>query len=140
MKTRIYVAAASTEIDRAERVIAALRESPHIEITEDWPARMRANPPDAQCSSEVLAEACRANIAGVRSAHIVFVLAGDVSHGRAGELAIALDHGKLVVCSGDVRTLGIFGALIPSWDRFDHDEQAIEMVRWCTADHVAVPE
>jgi hypothetical protein len=38
---KIYVAAASAEIERAERMIAILRELGH-EITVDWPAAMRA--------------------------------------------------------------------------------------------------
>lgn len=113
MKTRIYVAAASTEIDHAERVIAALRESPHIEITEDWCAVMRGNPPDAQCSRELLEAACNANVRGVSSAHVVLVLSGDVSQGRSGELALATELPACTVyCSGDWRALGIFGARI----------------------------
>lgn len=113
MMTRIYVAAASAEIDRAERVIAALRESPHVEITEDWCAAMRTNPPDAQCSREQLAEACRANIRGVYAAHVVLVLSGDASQGRSGELALATELPTCTVyCSGDWRALGVFGARI----------------------------
>jgi len=38
---KIYVAAASAEIERAERMIGILRELGH-EITVDWPAAMRA--------------------------------------------------------------------------------------------------
>lgn len=114
MKTRIYVAAASSEI---ERVIAALRESPHIEITEDWCAAMRGNPP-GELSREALAEACHANMRGVETAHFVLFLASpQMSQGRAGELALAcVDPAAIPVCSGYWRDLGIFGALIePEW-------------------------
>ena len=125
MTTRIYVAAASAEIDRAERVIAALRESPHIEIAEDWCARMRANPPDGELSREALAEACRANERGVASADFVLVLAGpQMSQGRAGELALATREGATctAVCSGSWRDLGIFGALIePEWTFYSRE-------------------
>lgn len=129
MKTRIYVAAASAEIDRAERVIAALRESPHIEITEDWCATMRDHPPDAQCTREQLAEACRANIRGVETAHFALFLASpQLSQGRAGELAIAcVDPTAIPVCSGYWPDLGIFGSLIePAWTFYSRDESKWE--------------
>lgn len=125
MKTRIYVAASSSEIDRAERVIAALRESPHIEITEDWPARMRANPPDASLPRELLAEACRANIRGIETADFVLFLASEyLSQGRSGELAVTcIDPVAIPVCSGHWRDLGIFGALIePEWTFYSRSE------------------
>lgn len=127
MKTRIYVAAASAEIDRAERVIAALRESPHIEITEDWCAAMRTNPPDP-LSRELLEAACTANVRGVYAAHVVLVLSGDASQGRSGELAIATELPTCTVyCSGDWRALGIFGARVdPTRVFFSRDESKWE--------------
>lgn len=129
MRTRIYVAAASADIERAERVIAALRESPHIEITEDWCAAMRAHPPDAERTREQLAEACRANIRGVeRSDFVLFLASPPLSQGRSGELALAcVDPTAIPVCSGHWRELGIFGALIePAWTFYSRDESSWE--------------
>ena len=121
---RVYVAAASSEIERAEWAIAELRKH-GIEITEDWPAVMRSNPPDAECSRELLAAACNANVYGIERADCILVLAGPaMSQGRAGELAIAVwIEPDDVFVSGDWRTLGIFGAKVPEdhcfWSSFD---------------------
>lgn len=63
---RVYVAGPSTEVERCERVIAAVGEM-GIQITHDWPAALADGHKEP-----ALAPAC---LAGVAAADLVFVLA-----------------------------------------------------------------
>lgn len=72
---RIYVAAASAEIERAERMIARLRAAGHT-ITVDWPAAIRAMAGVANegLTQEQRREAARDDYEGVISAERVVIL------------------------------------------------------------------
>jgi len=72
---KVYVAASSKEIARAEQVIAELRKL-GVEITHDWTAVMRKHPPDSELEDDVLLpELERDLIEGVKGADLVLVLA-----------------------------------------------------------------
>ena len=72
---KVYVAASSKEIDRAERVIAALRKA-GVVVTHDWPAEMRKHPADHELDDDVLLPELERDLQkGVRPADLVLVLA-----------------------------------------------------------------
>ena len=142
----IYVAGPSSDLERCERVIARLRALGWT-IAEDWPARLREErarcgaTSDREVPREVLAEAWRRNARGIRLAEAVLVLADGVSHGRAAEVGCIAgvdcddDLGTYsywhVAVSGDWRTLGLVGALIPGSQCYEDDDAAIEALeRW----------
>lgn len=72
---RIYVAAASKEIERAERMIERLRAAGHT-ITVDWPAAIRAMAGVANegLTHELRKEAADADYRGVATAERVVIL------------------------------------------------------------------
>jgi len=83
MTLRIYVAGSSKDIDRCERAITQCREAGMI-ITEDWVATMRASPPDHLLDEERILAAAIADIRGVESADVVWLLAPPASKPSAG--------------------------------------------------------
>lgn len=69
-----YVAGASAEIERSERVIAELRRRGHT-ITLDWPAAIRAEPKkDHELTDDEAHGYAQADIDGVdRAEHVILV-------------------------------------------------------------------
>lgn len=100
---KVYVAGSSKEIERAERVIAALRER-GIEITFDWPAQVRAVGSANEGPDEVLLPALLECLeAGVFGADIVLVLAPTKpSTGVWVELGTAWAHAMRIDTAGDL--------------------------------------
>lgn len=97
----VYVAAASTEIDRAESVIARLRAG-GITITHDWTTLVRACGANTGDDAILLPALRDDMLIGVRNADIVLVLAGNSSTGKHVELGGAfLCRGVSVHISGD---------------------------------------
>jgi hypothetical protein len=81
---KIYLAASSKDIDRAERLIALLRAFNH-EITFDWPAHIRANPGGANVGTdEQLEEAAELCLRGALDADLVWVANPPVDKPTAG--------------------------------------------------------
>lgn len=103
---KIYVACSSKEIDRAERVIAALRADGHV-ITHDWTVPMREHGPgnDGHLDDSVLLPELRDDlILGVEPAAVVLYLASAVNfgQGRFVELGGAFMSHTRIVVAGDV--------------------------------------
>lgn len=72
---RFYVAGASAEIERSEKVIAELRARGH-EITLDWPAAMRAEPKkDHELSDDEARGYADADLRGVYTAEVFILVA-----------------------------------------------------------------
>jgi len=69
----VYVAGASKEIRRAERVIELLRES-GIRISFDWCAHMRGLESSKVFSADVAAASARSDLDGVREASVLLLL------------------------------------------------------------------
>lgn len=80
---RVYVAGSSKDIDRCERAVARCREA-GFTITEDWVAEMRASAPDAQLDADHLMACAKADIRGVETADVVWLLAPPASKPSAG--------------------------------------------------------
>ena len=100
---RVYAAGASAEIDRARRVIAALRAE-GLEITFDWPADIdeaggRANAGLTEEERVATADAC------LKAAHDCEVLLLLVPHARTcgawTELGVAYACERTIVMSGE---------------------------------------
>jgi hypothetical protein len=91
--TRIYVAGPSRELERCERVIAAVRDRGHM-ITHDWAAVMRAvGTPDSDLEDEMLRPYLADDLGGVHHAQSLLVLLptrGHTSSGLFVELGYAL--------------------------------------------------
>lgn len=124
---RVYVAGASAEIERAERVIAALRER-GISVTSSWPESVReygANPREASNEERLgWASDC---LTDVRVADVLLVLvprSPATTIGAWVELGYAVHADLPIVLAGDSRQT-VFGAL---GDECENDEDAIERV------------
>lgn len=122
----IYVIGASAELERAERVIAALRER-GAEVVGDWTASVRAAreagyATDATVPRETARKAARANRAAIRAAEVVIALVPErPSAGYGYDLGIAHEEGLEVIRSGPARSI------------YDHDA-----VRVVESDEAAV--
>lgn len=107
---KIYVSAASAELERAERFIAAARVAGLV-VTEDWTVPFRRHldgePVDA---SQVAAD----DLNGVFAADVLVVLIpkGEAtSRGLWVELGFAFAEGKSVIAVGDPEALDIWGCM-----------------------------
>lgn len=140
---KVYVAAASSEIERAEKCIAALRAS-GFEVTSTWPEVIRkvghANPMTA--SREQRAGWAAMDLSEVSDATVLWFLippkgvatdGANVEYGYALFLGAASQEARLaginapiyrILTSGEERS--IFTALST---HFDTDEQAIEALK-----------
>lgn len=131
MRPSIYVAGSSREIERAERVIAALR-SHGLRISHDWTAVMRCHGPDAHLADEVLLPCLRDDLEeGVFAAEHVLLLApapGVPTMGMWVELGAAWAHAMRIVSAGDCTACPWIRALVPAEDRFATDDEAIAHV------------
>jgi len=74
---KVYVAGASAEVERAERVIRALRER-GVEVPFDWTGEVRktraAGLSDVDLGRERCREFCTADLAGVRRSDVLLLL------------------------------------------------------------------
>jgi nucleoside 2-deoxyribosyltransferase len=129
----VYVAGASAEVDRAERVIAALRAA-GINITHDWTPDVRAveaaGGPTTLEDQERLDRAL-VDVAAVRRADFVVMLAPEPPHASTGagfESGVAYERGLPLVVAGSVaaRRRFLFGALVVEY------ESDVEVVAWLT--------
>jgi nucleoside 2-deoxyribosyltransferase len=125
--TRVYVAGASKEMPRVEAAIAAVRYAGG-EITEDWPAAIRA----AGAANEGLTQAQRteaavADLRGVETADVVWLMVPEAQTAGAWvEMGYAIALGRRVIVS-PVANRCIFGALC---EEYATDEDAMrEVVR-----------
>lgn len=120
--SRIYVASACEDMQRARSVMTALRARGH-EITFDWTPHVEAfgsgGGPRRQNAER--------DLDGVRRAEVVLVLAPAEKHVGCGmwiELGAALALAKRAVITGVLRDRTIFSDLAEA--RFATDEEAIE--------------
>ncbi len=111
---RVYVAASSVEIDRAQRWMLALVEA-GITVTSTWPTVIAqqsgvANPRDADALDR--AAWSLADIDEVRAAECVWFLVPDSASGRGAYFECGVAHalGKPLIASGDTKQ-SIFLAL-----------------------------
>ena len=102
MSLSVYVAGASSELDKAEHYVNRLR-SRGVSISYDWPAAMRAEPKsDAELSDLERHRYGSDDLLGVRLAQVVWLLAPVVgSRGCWVELGYALALNRHVIVSGD---------------------------------------
>jgi hypothetical protein len=129
MTIRIYLAGASSEIDRCERWRDALRERGY-DITHDWMADVRANAhrPDREIPADERCGYALRDVGGVLVADAMWLLAP--SNGSIGcwvELGFALGARIVPIVSGPWRT--IFQDL-PVVHRFERDEDAFAALAW----------
>jgi hypothetical protein len=104
MNLRVYVAGASSELDRAELVIRKLREV-GVTITLDWTTNVREHGAgnDGGVPDDVLLPVLRADmVEGVGRADLVLMLAGAKSTGKHVELGGAFLTGVEILVSGPV--------------------------------------
>lgn len=80
---RIYVAGSSKDIDRCERAVARCRAE-GFTITEDWVRTMRTSAPDHLLDAERLTACAIADLRGVATADVVWLLAPPASKPSAG--------------------------------------------------------
>lgn len=119
---KVYVAASSLQLDRAQAAMEWLRAAGH-EVTHDWPAiiaaRGGANPDDA--TQDDRWDWAIDDLAGVKSADVLWLLVPyKEGAGAFVELGYALAIGKPVICSG-LYMRSIFTAMGVCYDT---DEQA----------------
>lgn len=102
--TRVYVAGASSELERAERAMSLVRAMPGKKLVHDWVSIIRHHgasiPPD-WTSEQKRAEAQRC-LEAVRTANLVWLLVPDVpSQGCWVEWGAAYAWAKYLVASGN---------------------------------------
>lgn len=112
--SHVYVAAASSDMDRAERWMNLLVAA-DIGVTSTWVSVIRAgglegNPRDA--TQPQRRDWSDADLEGVRNADLVWFLVHDLAPARGAyfELGYARGLGKILVLSGDTKQ-SIFSAL-----------------------------
>jgi hypothetical protein len=118
----IYVAAASAEIDLAERCMAELRRH-GWRITADWCAEMRNAGPDHGLPHWRQQHHTRADLAGVAEADVLWLLSaapGTETRGAWVELGYALRGNGRIVVSGEQ---SLFTSL--AHERFETHEEAL---------------
>jgi hypothetical protein len=124
---RVYVAAASSEMDRAARWMDEL-EAAGVEVTSDWVSIITtvgtANPREASQSAR--REWAVDDLSGVVDADLVWFLAPEAAPARGAyfEIGYAWGMGIDVVVSGDTRQ-SIFCAV---GEEFDDDLAAYEYI------------
>lgn len=129
--TRIYVAAASTDMDRAEPIMAALRDL-GFAIALDWITPMRAayaaGTFDADLPDIDRQRVCLGAYAGVRRADLLWLLAPNENRGSMAwcELACAQNVGIRNIASGAQRRRNVATALCER--TFEHDSEALVWV------------
>lgn len=126
---RVYVAGASAEIERADRVIA-LCEMAGFKVVSTWPALVRqvghANPRDA--AKEDRRRWSINDLEEVAQAHVLWFLAPTkplTTSGAWVELGAAYALGVSIVTSGDTKQ-SIFSAV---GEEFATDEEVIDYLR-----------
>lgn len=140
----IYVAASSKEIDRAERIIARLRERGHT-IPFDWPAHIRANPGGAnQGTDEQLEEAAELCLRGALDAELVWVANPPVDKttaGAWGEMLAAIvaarigrghlliNRPRVIISAPDAPKQFCIFQHLKGVTRLDNDEQAFTYIQ-----------
>jgi hypothetical protein len=127
---RVYVAAASLEIDRAERAIDDVRKRGWT-VTYDWTAELAASdkPANVGLSDKERRQIAHACLDGLRRADVVWVLAPDTwcTAGVWGELVAAIALGESdVVVSGPSSKRTIFASLASA--EVDSDEAALAIL------------
>lgn len=131
---KIYVAASSSEVDRA-REFMRLADLAGWEITLDWPAAIAehggvANPPDARV--EEAATWARANLLGVEQADVFVMLApldGSPAQGAFAELGSAVARSKPSLVVRAPTCHSIFQALATVQAGSDAEGHAL-LARW----------
>lgn len=136
----VYVAGSSRDLERAERVIAALRAIPGVIVPVDWPAMMREHGPDEGLTPEQRHRFALEDAVGAEQAYVLVLLRPTPETPTAGawvEFGIAigasrarfpLGHVAMVIIAGK-GTACIFDALVSPESVVDTDDEAIEIVR-----------
>lgn len=135
---KLYIAGSSKELYRAERWLKACRDA-GITITEDWAAQMRQAGPDHLLDEDRLIKAAQADLDGVATADVVWLLHPPTtapSTGCWGELTYALAKGVTIITSQPTDAYGeasaaqfnIFALLVPKECRFASDAQACDAI------------
>ena len=127
MSKRVYVAASSKELERAENAIQALLDLGHS-VAHDWPAMIRrvgsANPADA--SPELNAQWANEDLAELESSEVLWLLMpAEGGFGAAVELGFALGKEDMhIVVSGPAVRRSIFTSLACA--EYATDAEALE--------------
>lgn len=129
----VYVAGSSRDLERAERVIAALRAIPGVMVPVDWPFMMREHGPDEGLSDEDRQRFAKADARGACHANVLLLLRPTTEAPSAKawvELGIALGalRSPLILIAGR-GTACIFDALIQREHVVDTDAEAVAIVR-----------
>lgn len=102
---RFYVAAPRELAEQAQQLMARLNRAGH-EITYDWVAAVKRNPPDNEYTDEVLAHEAQRDKNGVRRCHVLVVLGAPT--GGSGvwvEMGMALAWERPIHYIGPYRTI-----------------------------------
>jgi hypothetical protein len=124
----VYVAGASAEVERAERIIQALRSAGFI-VTHDWTRSVREYRAkgyrDADLSDEACEEIAASDLDAVRRADVLLFLSPEQpTTGAWVELGAASNYGdKTILVSGASARRYLF-TRIADWI-FDDDEAAL---------------
>jgi hypothetical protein len=134
---QIYVAGSSRDLERAERIIAAVRTIPGVDVPVDWPAMMREHGPDSGLSHKQRYRFAHIDAVGAMRCDVFWLLRPTSDAPSAGawvELGLALGwfraHGSPypIMISGK-GTACIFDALLHEECVVDTDDEALKIVR-----------
>lgn len=103
----VYVAGSSRDLERAERVIAALRAIPGVVVPVDWPAAMRKHGPDDGLSDDNRERFAAEDANGAINCTVFLLLRPTLDAPSAGawaELGMALSASTAREELGELRT------------------------------------
>lgn len=127
---KIYLAAASKEIDRAKHVMKSLRASGHT-ITHDWTVEVEKYK-DTIPSNEILTECAEADFQGVFLADSLVLLSPEIQNITVGawvELGMAIALHKRIFISGKADKC-IF-SYCENIEKYDTDDELLkELETW----------
>lgn len=122
---RIYVASGSKDLERARRVMAALRAAGWV-ISHDWTDGVLAARADGYGSDAVVpderANTCAdADVAGVRTCDVFLLLRSEpTTFGHPFEAGVANEHNVRRIVVGSRAPI-----FLRSWDHYETDEAAV---------------
>lgn len=132
MITRVYVAGASAELERAKTAMDWVREMPGLALAYDWVAdvqkhRVEGGKSDADLTNEQRFWLASNDASAVSECDTFWLLVPNVSVVTVGawfELGVAVSTGRRVVVSGIQSGQHLFCSLAESTFAVDHDAKA----------------
>lgn len=131
-KVRVYIAASSSEVGRAEHWAAKLEASGRVMVVSNWIPNVKTfggNPADSTLDQQYeWAEDCRV---GVENSDVIWVLMPQQSSmGAFWEFGFGYAYQLATAVSGGNQKASVFTSLAKY--RFDTDEEAFDFIVNCT--------